>query len=89
MNVYDYCLLSLSIYIRLDIWCVIQGMRRRDWDSEVISVARLEQTEERFRERFNDQISQLGHVAEQEFRERQTQRYCCFKYFPYFILSSN
>ena len=55
---------------------MIQGMRRRDWDSEVISVAKLKRTEERFRERFNGQISQLGHVAEQEFRERPTERYC-------------
>ena len=49
-------------------------MRGTNWDNEVISDARLERTEEQFRQRFEDQMNQQGYIAEREFGERPIER---------------
>ena len=55
-------------------------MGQKDWDLELISNTRLEQTEEEFRQRLKHQMSQQRHVAELDILERPRERYFLFEF---------
>lgn len=54
------------------------GTRHAKWNSEVITNSRLDRNEERFRQRFEDQMNQQRYVNEREFGGRWLERYCVF-----------